>query len=105
MKRHIADILSKRTFTVTSFGAIFVMTVVFLIAGRDQLLGVDRWCYQYSHEQSCTGDCPLTCRDDERSCELSRKAACRSHDAEWVSECVPKEGAAAARVSCVDAAP
>jgi hypothetical protein len=106
MKPHITDALSKRTFTVTGVLAIFVMAAVFFIAGRDQLLGVARWCYAYGHDDTCAGNCPLTCRDDESSCELSRRATCSSYDAKWVSECAPADSdVAAVRVSCADAAP
>jgi hypothetical protein len=106
MKPHISDLLSNKTFAITGGLAVFVMTAVFIIAGRDQLLGVDRWCYEYGHDDTCVGACPITCRDDESSCELSRKATCRTHGAEWVSDCAPREdGIASAHVSCVDAAP
>jgi hypothetical protein len=82
--------LSRWAFPVTGVLAILAMTAVFFIALRDQILGIERFCYRHGREDSEGPVDPragMECRDDLQACELSKQSMCREHRAHWVSQC------------------
>jgi hypothetical protein len=69
---------------VTGALALFCIVAVGLIALYDQLLGTERWCYQWL---AADGELETTCRDSERSCRFHRDQRCHQAPGGAASDC------------------